>query len=260
LIFAFLIFAFWIFASLHLWIFALDLCVLHLCGSLLMDVYLVPVAVDRYELYCEEQEELPSEQAAPEGLVRRTVHRFRTTVAEAERAREQEPAADAPPKKFTARVKARVLRYVAETIAEQRLLWHLRGRLEACLVYPHDLTEPQARELLRRQLNRDFERHRFWLAIDSLGLVGSAILALLPGPNLIAYYFLFRIVGHFLSVRGARQGLVKCQWAPQPTAALTALRTLFDVPPADRTERVREIASTLGLERFPAFFDRTAIH
>ena len=108
-------------------------------------------------------------------------------------------------------------------------------------------------------MNRDFERHRFWLAIDSLGLIGSAVLALLPGPNLVAYYFVFRIVGHFLSVRGARQGLVKTQWTPQASAALTALRALVDVPPADRGDRVREVASTLRLERFPAFFEKTAI-
>jgi hypothetical protein len=223
-----------------------------------MDVYLVPVAADRYELYCEEQDD-PPEETAPDGFVGRTVHRFRRTVAEAERARQEEPSRDAAPKSFAARVKARLLRYVAETIAEQRLLWHLRGSVESSLVYPDDVSDVQARELLRRQLNRDFERHRFWLAVDSLGLIGSAVLALLPGPNIIAYYFVFRIVGHFLSVRGARQGLVKCQWTPQPSAALTELRAVLDVPPADRASRVQEVASALRLERFPAFFDKTAI-
>lgn len=224
-----------------------------------MDVYLVPVAADRYELYCEEQEELPPDDAVPDGFVKRTLHRVRLTVAEAERARHEEPSADAPPKTFVARIKARLLRYVAESIAEQRLLWHLRGCAESSLVHPDDVGEGQARELVRRHLNRDFERHRFWLAIDSLGLIGSAVLALLPGPNLVAYYFVFRIVGHFLSVRGARQGLVKTQWTPQASAALTALRALVDVPPADRGDRVREVASTLRLERFPAFFEKTAI-
>jgi hypothetical protein len=224
-----------------------------------MDVYLVPVAADRYELYCEAQEELPSEELPPQGILRRTVHRFRVTVAEAERARHQEPSPDAAPKSFTARVKARVLKYIAESIAEQRLLWHLRGCPDACLMYPDDLGDTQARELLRRQLNRDFERHRFWLAIDSLGLIGSAVLALVPGPNLVAYYFLFRLVGHFLSVRGARQGLVKCAWTPHASGVLTALRPLIHVPPAERADRVRELASELRLERFAAFFDKTAI-
>lgn len=224
-----------------------------------MQVFLVPVAADRYELYCEEQEDLSSLEEAPDGIVRRTVHRFRVTVAEAERERHREPQPGAPKPPFAARVKARVLRYVAESIAEQRLLWRLRGRPAASLVHPDDLTDIHARQLLRRQLNRDFDRHRFWLAIDSLGLIGSAALALLPGPNLVAYYFLFRIVGHFLSVRGARQGLVKCDWELQPSAALASLRGLVDVPTPDRTERVRALASELGLEQFPAFFEKTAI-
>jgi len=222
-----------------------------------MQVYLVPVGVERYELYCEEQDDLPSPDQAPDGLVRRTVHRFRVTVAEAERERKAGRPAAAP-QGFAARLKARVLRYVAESIAEQRLLWQLRGRSSTELVYPDDLSEAQSRELLRRQLNRDFERHRFWLAIDSLGLVGSAVLALLPGPNLVAYYFVFRIVGHFLSVRGARQGLL-CEWAVQASATLTTLRSLVDVAPAERADRVRDAAAELRLDHFAAFFDKTAV-
>ena len=223
-----------------------------------MQVYLVPVGADRYELYCEQPAELPSPDAAPSGIVRRTLHRFRATMAEAERERHAPPSAGEP-RSVAARVKARVLRYVAESIAEQRLLWTLRGRTAATLVYPADLTDPHALEILRRQLNRDFERHRFWLAIDSLGLIGSAALALLPGPNLVAYYFLFRVVGHFLCVRGARQGLVACDWTAQQSAGLAALRALIGAQPDERSERVRAVASELGLEHFAAFFEKSAI-
>jgi len=223
-----------------------------------MQVFLVPVVADRYELYCEEPDDLPTPENAPDGIVRRTVYRFRVTVAEAERERRREPEPDAPRPPFAARIKARALRYVAESIAEQRLLWRLRGRAAASLVYPDDVAEVQAREVLRRQLNHDFERHRFWLAIDSLGLIASALLALLPGPNLVAYYFLFRIVGHFLSVRGARQGLVGCEWELCPSAALASLRHVHGLPPTDRSARVREVAGELGLEHFTAFFEKTA--
>ena len=47
-------------------------------------------------------------------------------------------------------MKARALRWVAESIAEQRLLWQLRGRAEATLVHPDDLTAAQAQQFLRR--------------------------------------------------------------------------------------------------------------
>ena len=81
---------------------------------------------------------------------------------------------------------------------------------------------------------------------------------LLPGPNLVAYYFAFRIVGHFLSVRGARQGLAKVQWHPEASAPLSALRAMVAVAPEARAERVDAVAATLRLEHLASFFQRTA--
>ena len=226
-----------------------------------MDVFLVPVAADRYELYCEEPDD-PADAAAepPKGFIRRTIHRVREALAEAERERHRDHPhpADAHAG-FFARMKARTLRWAAEWIAEQRLLWQLRGKETALLCYPDDLTEPQARQLLKRSLQRDWERHRFWLAIDSIGLVGSAALILFPGPNFIGYYFLVRTVGHYLSLRGARQGLAIVNWSVQPKAELTELRALANQPPEAREDRVRSIADALSLERFASFFQRSAV-
>lgn len=227
-----------------------------------MDVFLVPVGSDRYELYCEEPDEPgDADGAEPPGFLRRTWYRIRQQLAEAERARDHDPAAHADgdaPAGFFARLKARTMRWAAEWIAEQRLLWQLRGKQAACLVYPEDVAEPQGRELLRRSLQRDWERHRFWLAIDGIGLVGSAALILFPGPNVLGYYFLVRTVGHYLSLRGARQGLTAVTWSVRPSADLAALRALVDQPPDDREAAVCEIADRLELERFARFFQRSA--
>lgn len=224
-----------------------------------MQVFLVPVGPQRYELYCEEPDEEFAAAEPPSGAFRRLAHRFREMLAEAERERRRGPVHDAPPATLMSRAKARTMRWVAESIAEQRLLWQLRGRLEASLVYPDDLPEAHGIEILRRQLNRDFERHRFWLAIDSLGLVGSAVLVLLPGPNVVAYYFAFRMVGHFLSVRGARQGLTKVTWQLEPSGPLSDLRAIVAVAPDARAEQVHAVAATLRLEHLASFFQRTAL-
>jgi hypothetical protein len=222
-----------------------------------MTVFLVPVGANRYELYCEEPDDSPPVEEPP-GFFKRLVHRFRVMLAEAEQERRREEPSPAP-RGLAGRVKARTMRWVAESIAEQRLLWQLRRRTAATLVFPEDLPEPQARAILRRQLDRDFERHRFWLAIDSLGLIASAALALVPGPNIVAYYFAFRIVGHFLSLRGARQGIVKIAWTVRPSAPLSALRSVVGVPHDEREARVRAVAADLGLEHLAAFFQRAAI-
>jgi hypothetical protein len=225
-----------------------------------VDVFLVPVGSERYELYCEELDDPEEgEGTEPPGFIRRTVLRIRHQLAEAERERERaHPHAEAETGFFT-RMKARTMRWAAEWIAEQRLLWQLRGRDAACLVHPDDMPEAQARELLKRSLQRDWERHRFWLVIDSIGLIGSAALILVPGPNFLGYYFLVRTVGHYLSLRGARQGLTCVTWAVRPDADLAALRAMVDEAPDDRENRVREIADRLKLERFARFFQRTAI-
>jgi hypothetical protein len=187
------------------------------------------------------------------------VLRFREQLAEAELARRQGPEPGAERPSLLARVKARTLRWVAESIAEQRLLWQLRGKDTVLLVYPNDVTEAQARQLLKRSLQRDWERHRFWLAVDGFGVVGSAFLILLPGPNFIGYYFVFRIVGHYFSLRGARQGLTVVTWTVEPSLPLASLRTMIGEAPDVRAERVREVASTLRLEHFAHFFQRTAV-
>ena len=72
-----------------------------------MLVFLVPVGADRYELYCEEPEEVLPADEAPSGVFRRLVHWFREMLAEAERERRRGPSTDAPPAGFMSRLKAR---------------------------------------------------------------------------------------------------------------------------------------------------------
>jgi hypothetical protein len=223
-----------------------------------MDVYLVPVGRERYELYCEVPDEPDGPpDDTPDGFVTRMKQRFRAVLVEAERERRRS-AGDIPPRGAFARAKARTLRYVAESIAEQRLLWHLRRQDAACLFFPDDLDARRATELLRRQLGRDFDKHRFWLIIDSLGFIASGALFLLPGPNIVAYYFAFRMVGHYLSRRGARQGLNGVTWSTEQSAPLTDLRRAMDLDSAERDRRVHDVAAALKLEHLARFFERTA--
>jgi hypothetical protein len=225
-----------------------------------MDVYLVPVGAAKHELYCEVPDE-PEDDPVPgetPGLFRRMRQRFSVMLAEAERERRQARAV-APHGGWLVRAKARVMRWIAESIAEQRLLWHLRRQTEACLYFPDDLEEAQAIADLRAQLGHDFDKHRFWLTIDSLLFVGSGVFFFVPGPNFIAYYFAFRVVGHYLSLRGARQGLSGVRWQPVRNEALSDLRRAIGLEPDVRERRVHEVALRLRLEHLASFFERTAV-
>ena len=224
-----------------------------------MDVYLVPIARERHELYCEvpDDDEEPGD-AAGSGFIGRLKARFSAMLAEAERER-RHAAAPAERRGLFGRARARAMRWVAESIAEQRLLWHLRRQNEACLFFPDDLDERRATELVRRQLGRDFEKHRFWLSVDSVGFVASGVLFFVPGPNLVAYYFAFRMVGHYLSLRGARQGLDAVHWRCETSPPLSELRGAIDLDGDERERRVDAVAATLKLEHLARFFQRTAI-
>jgi hypothetical protein len=224
-----------------------------------MDVFLLPVGGDRYELYCEVPDEpQEAESEPPRGFFRRLMHRFREMLAEAERDRRHGQEEREPPGVLK-RLHARTMRWVAESIAEQRLLWHLRRQADASFRYPDDLDERVAAGLLRQQLGRDFEKHRFWLIVDSLLFTASGLLFFVPGPNFVAYYFLFRLVGHYLSMRGARQGLSGVAWRHEPSSPLTALRRAIDLEPEARERRVQDVAAALQLEHLPTFFERSAI-
>jgi hypothetical protein len=110
--------------------------------------------------------------------------------------------------------------------------------------------------IARRALQKDYERHRVWLVVDLVLLAGSGVLALVPGPNVLAYYFAFRVVGHWLSMRGARHGLDRSRWMGRACPILTQLRGVSDLPAGDRTARIQEAASQLGVERLPRFVER----
>lgn len=224
-----------------------------------MDVFLVPIGVDRYELYCEVPDALVEPEAdSARGMFHRLKLKFNQVVAEAERERRMAHA-DRPRRGWLGRVRARTMRLVAESIAEQRLLWHLRNQSDACLFHPDDIDGPTATAILRKQLGRDFDKHQFWLIFDALGLIASFLLVPIPGPNLLLYFFAFRVVGHFLSLRGARQGLNVTTWGVQPRAPLTELRRAAALDPESREQQVNDIAVRLNLEHLATFFQRIAV-
>jgi hypothetical protein len=220
-------------------------------------VYLVPVGRGRFELYSEAPDDsVPGAAASPaDPFWRRTLHRLQERWRELVRtAGATEPSAG-----WFARARDRAVCHAAESIAEQRTLWSLRHFSAATIVHPSDLSATGAVAARHRLLARARRHHGWWLTIDAALLIVSGILALVPGPNILAYYFAFRVVGHYLSWRGARQALAGTRWQQRPEPALAELGRLASTPRAARADRVHAIATELNLPRLAAFFDRTAI-
>ena len=221
-----------------------------------MDVYVIPIGRDRYELYCEPSVDPASDaEAVPAtGIVGRLRERFSATLRAAEE-RQHRPGAAAEAG-ASRRLQDRALGWIAARIAEQRLLWNLRRCTAASAVHPQDMAFDEVMALIRRMLRRDFERHRLWLVIDVIGLILSGPIALIPGPNFLAYYFAFRVVGHWLSMRGAVQGLRRVAWSGRPCPPLAELRDVFALESPARAARVHDVAARLRLPHLSTFFER----
>ena len=232
---------------------------------MVMDVYVIPVGRERYELYCElAQDSASTAEALPAtGLIGRLRHRFTAMLRAAEERQHRHDdarAANAVGANLKVgpytKLQDRAFGWLAQRIAEQRLLWNLRRHTSAVVVHPQDMPCDQVMTLLRRILQHDYERHRLWLVIDALGLLASAPVAIVPGPNVLAYYFAFRVVGHWLSMRGAAQGLHRMSWSGRPCPPLTELRDVLTMESRARDARVHDIAARLRLQHLSTFFER----
>jgi hypothetical protein len=225
-----------------------------------MDVYVIPIGRERYELYCEVADDPDApDEPPPSGTIGKLRHRFRAMLRAAEERQHRHAESEPDTKSWPGRVQDRIMAWVAERIAEQRLLWNLRRHSSAIAVHPEDMSFEQVMTLVRRTLRRDYERHRVWLVVDTLGLVASTLLMLVPGPNLVAYYFAFRVVGHWLSMRGATQGLQRVSWGSKPCPPLSELRHAVALEPGVREQQIHAIAARLRLHHLPTFFERVAV-
>ena len=223
-----------------------------------MEVFVIPLGRGRHELYCENVEDPDNqEDGRKSGLSGWLRERFRRVL------QATEPIVPgglvvAPAPNWLGRLEGWILGWLVERIADQRLLWNLRRQTNACVMYPDDLSFDQATAIISLKLTQEYGRHRVWLVVDASGLVISGLFAVIPGPNLLAYYFAFRVVGHWLSMRGAVQGMKSIKWRGMPSSPLAELQLVANLDPKDRQQKIQAIATRLKLPNLPSFFKRVS--
>jgi hypothetical protein len=221
----------------------------------MMDVYLVPVGPDRYECYYEAADQDGTVEAVEgQGFFARMRAKFNEQLKDAERARHQRAVEE--PSTFLGRMQKRSLRWIAERIADQRLLWHLRKVDAATLHASSDLATADADRIMRANFKWDADHHRNRLILHSLALIAAAPVALVPGPNVLGYLFTFTVVGHFLSWRGAVKGLRQIAWTIAPSPALTELRRAFSLDAAARHRVISDVAHRLHMPKMARFVEQ----
>ena len=220
-----------------------------------MDVYLVPASATRYALYCEAAAVTPADgDRQPSSWFERMKVRFREAVSEGEAAEDGEVEGD-----NRSRFRRFVTRKLAEAVAEQRLLWRLRDETDARLLHPETITGVEAERFARTEFEADYGRHRRWMVIDALvTAITGPLLFFVPGPNVVSWYFTFRAIGHFFSMRGARRALAGVTWTTEPCPPLTAVGRALALEPDARASELARAGEALGLRRLGAFVDRIA--
>jgi hypothetical protein len=227
-----------------------------------MTVFLVPMGSARYQLYVEIPPDADVEGSPAEphhqGWFGRQVQRFKAMMAEAEQERLRRERGDEDRDGGLGRRAWRfVLRKIAEFVAEQRLLWHLRHQNAAEVQHPDRMSRQDALAEVRAEFTRDVSRHRRWTIIDgSIAAVTGPLFFLVPGPNILSWYFTFRAIGHLFAWRGAQKGLTSVAWSTRPSPPLSEIDSALGLPTHDRRLRLLEIGETLGLQHLAAFVER----
>lgn len=225
----------------------------------MIDVFLVPLGRGRFEAYYEPRDDDSSDEPVdPGGWFSRFRARFAEMVREAEE-RRHERALHGPDDSpgLLSRLQRRMMSWIAERVAEQRLLWRLRAIDRATLHVPDDVDLSGAERQLRDGLKRDESRHLRLLLLHAVGLVLSVPLTVVPGPNVFGLFFTFTVVSHFLSFRGARRGSsTAIAWRFVPSPALGELHRALSLEPSVRRDRIHAAGEQLRLRRLATFVER----
>jgi hypothetical protein len=97
--------------------------------------------------------------------------------------------------------------WVAERVAEQRLLWNLRREDRGAPGASEDMTSEQAVSLVKGMLRRDHDRHVIWLGVHGAASGCPASCLFVPGPERGGVTTSCSVPwGIWLSMRGAAPG------------------------------------------------------
>lgn len=209
-----------------------------------MKIYLLDIGGERPVFYSEEPEVSAADAAkvASKGGVRGWLERkyrsLQTAVHESEEG-------------VGARVRRMWQWLQRRTAADESLLRRLRVARRIELYHPATMTAEDVRETWAHYLASRRRRHVFWLTINLLIAPVTLVLAPIPGPNLIGYWFAYRAVCHALAVLGVRRAQ-----AADDEMRLHPSVELDNALASSRDEQVARLASSLKLAGLEAFVKR----
>ena len=136
---------------------------------------------------------------------------------------------------------------------DEPMLRALRGVRAVEIHHPLTFTEEETRALWNDYLKSRQGRHMFWFVINAFFSPLTLLLAPLPGPNVIGYWFIYRAVCHMFARLGARNA--RSEQVSTKFVSTDALDGSFG---ATDNERIASLSSNFGLSGLDEFVKRMA--
>ena len=137
------------------------------------------------------------------------------------------------------------------TAPDEPLLRSLRGARAIELLHPSSLNQDEVREHWECYLKNRKRRHTFWLVVNAIFSPVTVLLAPLPGPNVIGYWFVYRAVCHLLARLGIRRTL-----GGEIATELVASSELDGTFAAANDEQIANVEASFGLKGLGAYLKR----
>jgi hypothetical protein len=141
----------------------------------------------------------------------------------------------------------------------ERVFRRLRFASELTLFYSPSLEKSAALGEFEALLNRQKNKHTFWIGVDFffsiVALTLTPFLVPIPGPNLFLYYPALRMISHYLARRGALQALKVEKTCFVPLPEISEIELIFNQKPFD-FEKIRSLSEKLKLEQLTPFLER----
>ncbi|MGH9897654.1 MAG: hypothetical protein ACRD4L_02220 [Pyrinomonadaceae bacterium] len=132
---------------------------------------------------------------------------------------------------------------------DESMLRTLRNASAIKLHYPEHLTSDTVDRKWTRYLASRRRRHTIWLILNGLVTPISLLLAPIPGPNVIGWWFLYRAICHLLAFLGTRNAArLKPTYHP--------VDSLNEVISPSNTSNITMLAHDLGLKDFHEYVNR----
>jgi hypothetical protein len=137
----------------------------------------------------------------------------------------------------------------SRTKPDESFLRRLRTAKNIEIYYPQNMDEARVKREWTSYLRKRSRSHRLWLIVNGIISPLTLLLAIIPGPNLIGYWFTYRAICHALVLFGTRQAL-------EATTALHPVDTLNLQLAADNSENVEHVSRVFGFKELAVYLKR----